>query len=164
MLNIVLSKALHTVLNIVFSKALNTVLSMSISNLPGRSGLDIVASASASAVAFEEKLTPGIDDLTFTTKTGSYKARWADIDLAAGAADVVVAIIIPWSNGELDARGICATLVGPDVGGVSPGQDIELRRIGAITAPSPETSRVEFVIHTTAGGNNIDTTVRFSIC
>ena len=160
MLNIVLSKALHTVLNIVF----NTVLSMSISNLPGRSGLDIVASASASAVAFEEKLTPGIDDLTFTTKTGSYKARWADIDLAAGAADVVVAIIIPWSNGELDARGICSTLVGPDADAATPGQDIELRRIGAITAPSPETSRVEFVIHTTAGGNNIDTTVRFSIC
>jgi len=159
-LNIVLSKALHTVLNIVF----NTVLSMSISNLPGRSGLDIVASASASAVAFEEKLTPGIDDLTFTTKTGSYKARWADIDLAAGAADVVVAIIIPWSNGELDARGICSTLVGPDADAATPGQDIELRRIGAITAPSPETSRVEFVIHTTAGGNNIDTTVRFSIC
>ena len=160
MLNIVLSKALHTVLNIVF----NTVLSMSISNLPGRSGLDIVASASASAVAFEEKLTPGIDDLTFTTKTGSYKARWADIDLGAGAADVVVAIIIPWSNGELDARGICSTLVGPDADAATPGQDIELRRIGAITAPSPETSRVEFVIHTTAGGNNIDTTVRFSIC
>lgn len=137
---------------------------MSISNLPGTAGLDIVASASASKVAFEEKLDPGIADIVFTTKTGSYKARWADIDVGAGAADILVSIVIPWTNAELDARGLCATLVGPDAAGIVAGQDLELRRIATITAPTPETSKVEFVIHSTAGGNNISTTVRFSIC
>jgi hypothetical protein len=137
---------------------------MSISNLPGTAGLDIVASASASKVAFEEKLDPGIGDIVFTTKTGSYKARWADIDLGAGDADILVSIIIPWTNDELDARGLCATLVGPDATAGTEGQDLELRRIATITAPTPETSKVEFVIHSTAGGDNIDTTVRFSIC
>jgi len=134
---------------------------MSISNLPGNSGLDIIASASASALSVGNQPVTGLDDITFTSKTGSYKATWDNLGVIAGPAAVDLAIVIPWTNAELDERGITVSVIGP----ADSGKDLEFRRILSITAPTADTSRILVKLVSAAGTADGDsTTIRFSIC
>ena len=131
---------------------------MSISNLPSAASLDLIASASASAVSAGEKAV-GIGNITFTGKTGSYKATWTAPGGLGGAAAYDLDIIVPWTPAEIDARGFtyCAIPTG-----TAAGQQFTTT-LTTITA-DPAGSKIEFKAYSVPVVADLPFVIRFSLC
>jgi hypothetical protein len=131
---------------------------MSISNLPGTAGLDVVASASASKLSAGVKAV-GINNITFTSKTGAYKATWTAPGGLGGAGAYDLDIVIPWTPDELDARGFtyCAIPTGDNAG-----QQV-ITTLTTIAADAGG-SKIEFRAYSPAALADLPFVIRFSIC